>query len=307
MNNPIKIGTRGSPLALQQAYDTRDQLIKAHNLAESDFEIVSIKTSGDKIVDKPLSEFGGKGLFTKEIENALLSGEIDLAVHSAKDMATEIPAGLKISCFLVREDVRDAFISEQAFTLMDLPDGAVVGTSSLRRQAFVQNLRPDLRVVPFRGNVETRLQKLKNGDVDATLLAIAGLKRLGKVSVATSIFEADSLLPAVGQGAICIEIKQDNMRIQELLEPINHEHTAICVLSEREFLKELEGSCRTPIAGLARIAGQKIILKGAVLSADGQQKFEITREGNIDEPKKVGLEVAEEIRNVAGKNFFENW
>ena len=236
MNNPIKIGTRGSPLALQQAYDTRDQLIKAHNLAESDFEIVSIKTSGDKIVDKPLSEFGGKGLFTKEIENALLSGEIDLAVHSAKDMATEIPAGLIISCFLVREDVRDAFISDKAFTLMDLPDGAIVGTSSLRRQAFVQNLRPDLRVVPFRGNVETRLQKLKNGDVDATLLAIAGLKRLGKVSVATSIFEADSLLPAVGQGAICIEIKQDNKRIQELLEPINHEYTAIlCIIRARIF------------------------------------------------------------------------
>ena len=306
-NRSIKIGTRGSPLALKQAYETRDQLIKAHGLSESEFEIVSIKTSGDKLVDKPLSEFGGKGLFTKEIEHALLSETIDLAVHSTKDMATEIPAGLEISCYLKREDVRDAFISHKSFTLMDLPDGSVIGTSSLRRQAFVLNLRPDLKVVPFRGNIETRLQKLKNNEVDATLLAFAGLMRLGMETVATSIFEADSLLPAIGQGAICIEIKQGIEQIQELLAPINHQQTATCLLTEREFLKELEGSCRTPIAGLARIAGQTIIMRGAVLSEDGQQKFEITKEGSVDKPIELGREVANELRSLAGNKFFENW
>ena len=307
LNKPIKIGTRGSPLALKQACFARDQLIKSHHLTESDFEIISIKTSGDKIVDKPLSEFGGKGLFTKEIENALLADEIDMAVHSAKDVATVLPDGLTLMCFLHREDVRDAFISYKALTLMDLSEGAIVGTSSLRRQAFVKNLRPDIQVVTFRGNVQTRLQKLKDGEVDATLLAIAGLNRIGMEDVATSIFEADCFIPAIGQGALCIEVKQENTTVKELLEPINHQKTTDCVTAEREMLKVLEGSCQSPIAGLARIAGNDLVLKGSILSTDGQYKHVSTKSGDRNNPEKVGREVATDLREIAGKNFFENW
>ncbi len=304
---PVKIGTRGSALALAQAHETRDRLMKAHGLAEDDFEIVVMSTAGDRIVDRPLSEVGGKGLFTKEIEEALLAGTIDLAVHSSKDMPTALPEGLGISCFLPREDVRDAFISPKAKTLLDLPDDAVVGSSSLRRQAMIKRLRPDIDVVIFRGNVQTRLRKLEEGVVDATLLAYAGLKRLGLDDVVTSVFETDSFLPAVGQAAICIETKLDHQPVLELLAPIHDKKTADCLAAERAFLSVLDGSCRTPIAGLARIAADQITLRGEILSPDGKQSHEVILEGRRKNATAVGREAGEKLRAAAGPGFLEHW
>ncbi len=219
--SPIRIGTRGSPLALAQAHLVRDRLMAQHGLDEGRFQISVIKTSGDQIQDRPLSEAGGKGLFTKEIEDALQAGNIDLAVHSAKDMATRLPSGLGIGAVLEREDVRDAFISLRYQSLADLPEGARVGTSSLRRQAQVKRLRPDLNVVGFRGNVETRLAKLENGVADATFLAVAGLKRLGKAERISSIVATDKMLPAVAQGAIMLEIRSDDFPCRELVATLN--------------------------------------------------------------------------------------
>jgi hydroxymethylbilane synthase len=220
-SNPLRIGTRGSALALAQAHETRDRLMAAHGLAEDSFEIVVIKTSGDRIQDRPLSEVGGKGLFTKEIEEALLDGRIDLAVHSSKDMPTVLPDGLALTAFLPREDVRDAFLSPKAKTLTDLPHGAVVGSSSLRRQAMIKRLRPDIEVVMYRGNLQTRLRKLAEGAVDATLLAAAGLRRLGLEAEITSLLETDQFLPAVGQGAICIESRADDTATLQMLAAIH--------------------------------------------------------------------------------------
>lgn len=304
---PVKIGTRGSALALAQAHETRDRLMKAHGLAEDDFEIVVMSTAGDRIVDQPLSEVGGKGLFTKEIEEALLAGTIDLAVHSSKDMPTVLPDGLGISCFLPREDVRDAFISPKAKTLLDLPESAVVGSSSLRRQAMIKRLRPDIEVVIFRGNVQTRLRKLDEGVVDATLLAYAGLKRLGLDDVVTSVFETDSFLPAVGQAAICIETRLDHQPVLDLLAPIHDKKTADCLAAERAFLSVLDGSCRTPIAGLARTAGDQITLRGEVLLPNGTQSHEVMMEGTRQNAAVLGREAGEKLRAAAGPGFLEHW
>jgi hydroxymethylbilane synthase len=231
----VRIGTRGSPLALAQAAEVRTRLDKAHGPGRHVTDIRVIKTTGDRIQDRPLSEAGGKGLFTKELEEALLAGEIDLAVHSMKDMPTLLPAGLTIACLLPREDVRDAFISRKASSLAALPAGAVVATSSLRRQAQVLHLRPDLKVVPMRGNVETRLRKLEDGVADATLLACAGLRRLGLADRITSAIATDEMLPAVAQGAIGVEMRSGNMLMAELLAPINDEPTALAVTAERPF------------------------------------------------------------------------
>ena len=261
----IKIGTRGSQLALAQAYETRQRLMDAHGLSEDDFEIVVIKTTGDMIQDRPLSEAGGKGLFTKEIEEALLDGRIDLAVHSSKDMPTCLPEGLELSTFLPREDVRDAFISSKYGSFAEMPAGAIVGTSSLRRQAMVKKLRPDLEVVMYRGNVQRRLQKLEEGVADATLLACAGLRRLGQAEVITSAIETDDFLPAVGQGAIGIETRNGDERILSLLESIHHANTERALACERALLGALDGSCRTPIAGLAEIDGERLRFSGLVL------------------------------------------
>jgi hydroxymethylbilane synthase len=301
----IRIGTRGSKLALAQAYELRSRLIAAHELDEEDFEMVIIKTSGDIIQDRPLSEVGGKGLFTKEIEEALLEGGIDLAVHSMKDMPTRLPDGLAIPCYLPREDVRDAFISLRVGSLAALPKGAVLGTSSLRRQAQVKRLRPDLQVITYRGNVDTRLRKLEEGVADATLLAYAGLKRLGLEERVTALIETDDMLPAVAQGAIGVETREGDERMAGLLAALNDAETTICVAAERAFLAVLDGSCRTPIAGLAELTGASDLrFRGAILTPDGRQCHEVERRGARTEAVAMGEDAARELLGMAGPGFF---
>jgi hydroxymethylbilane synthase len=299
-----RIGTRGSPLALAQAREACRRLAQAHGLPESAFEIVAITTSGDRIQNRPLSEVGGKGLFTKEIEEALLSGTIDLAVHSAKDMPTILPDGFMIAAYPPREDVRDAFISTRHATLEALPQGAIVGTSSLRRQAQVLRRHPHLRVVGLRGNVETRLRKLEAGDADATLLACAGLNRLGLQHRITSPIETDVMLPAVAQGAIALEIRADDDATAALLGAINHQETAICVTAERALLAKLDGSCRTPIAGLAVLSNDRLRLSGEILTPDGTQSHASSREGLPQEAVRMGEDLAAELLGRAGPDFF---
>ncbi len=300
----VKIGTRGSPLALAQADETRARLVRATGRPVGDFEIVVIKTSGDMILDRPLSEVGGKGLFTKEIETALIDGTIDLAVHSSKDMPTVLPDGLFISAFLPREDVRDAFLSTKARTLMDLPAGAVVGTSSLRRRAMVKRLRPDLEVVEFRGNVQTRLKKLAEGVADATLLAYAGLRRLGNDGLATSLLEVADFLPAVGQGAICIESRVGDDATTVMIGLIHHVETAVALTLERAFLRELDGSCRTPIAGLARLDGDTVRFDGLILRPDGSEAHAISVAGPIAEAEILGRDAGRALKDRGGPDFF---
>jgi hydroxymethylbilane synthase len=299
-----RIGTRGSPLALAQANEVRARLAAAHGVAPEAIALCVIRTSGDAIQDRPLAEVGGKGLFTKEIEQALIEGAVDLAVHSAKDMETALPRGLVATACLPREDVRDAFISRKAKTLAALPQGAVVGTASLRRQAMVKRMRPDLKVVSFRGNVETRLAKLDAGAVDATLLAMAGLKRLGRVDAVTSVFEIDEFLPAVGQGAVAIETREDDARTRELLAAINHSETFTAVIAERAFLGELDGSCKTPIAGHASIAGGTLRFRGLIVKPDGAQAFETTRSGRAADAARLGADAGRELKARAGPGFF---
>src|ERR1700730_3724524 len=274
----LRIGTRGSPLALAQARMVRARLAAAQGVDEERIALTIIRTTGDVIQDRTLAQAGGKGLFTKEIEEALHADAIDLAVHSAKDMPTALPDRLMIAAVLPREDARDVFISRVAKTLQDLKAGAVVGTASLRRQAIVKRMRPDLEVVPIRGNVETRLRKLDEGVVDATLLALAGLKRLGLAHAPTCIFAIDSCLPAVGQGIVAIETRADDRATRTLLDAINHAETAIALAAERAFLAVLDGSCRTPIAGHAIIAAGRLRLRGLIAQPDGSAAFECMRE-----------------------------
>ncbi len=301
----IRIGTRGSPLALRQTHEVRDRLCQAHKLDESQIEIEIIKTTGDAIQDKALREFGGKGLFTKEIEEALLSGDINLAVHSMKDMPTRLPDGLEIACLLPREDVRDAFISLKAKELTDLPEGAVVGSSSLRRQAQVKRIRPDLKVVTYRGNVQTRLKKLEEGVVDATLLACAGLKRMGYEARITAPMAPEVMLPAVAQGAIGVEVKTADEEMKILLAKIHDQETAICVAAERAFLEALDGSCRTPIAGLAELTKEGLTFRGMILTPDGTEYYETSRNGPLQEAAKMGADAADELLTRAGPGFIE--
>ena len=305
-NKPLRIGTRGSPLALAQASLVRGRLVSAHDaLADDDAEINVIKTTGDRVLDRPLAELGGKGLFTKEIEEALLAGSIDLAVHSMKDMPTFLPDGLEIPCILEREDPRDVFVSTKAAALWDLAEGSVVGTASLRRQAQILRRRPDLKVVSIRGNVETRLRKTEAGEVDATLLALAGLKRLGLADAATAVIDVEDMLPAVAQGAIGIECRAGDESILEFLEALNHPETQTCVGAERALLAALDGSCRTPIAGLARFDGpDAITLRAMVLTPDGRTVHETTREGAARDALRLGREAGEELRTRAGPDFF---
>jgi hydroxymethylbilane synthase len=302
--NKVRIGTRGSPLALAQAYETRERLAAVTGRGLDDFEIVVIKTSGDRILDRPLSEVGGKGLFTKEIEEGLLDGSLDLAVHSSKDMPTVLPDGLIISAFLPREDVRDAFLSRKAASLADLPSGAVVGTSSLRRRAMVRRLRPDLQVVEFRGNVQSRLRKLEEGVADATLLAYAGLRRLGMAGEATALIEVEDFLPAVGQGAICIESRAGDTATNDMLGLIHHAETAVALTLERAFLRVLDGSCRTPIAGLARVEGDTVHFRGQILRPDGSQAHAISRSGPVGEAEAIGREAGNVLKAIGGPGFF---
>lgn len=303
----LRIGTRGSALALAQAAETRARLMAAHDLPEDAFEIVVISTSGDRIQDRPLSEVGGKGLFTKEIEEALLDGRIDIAVHSSKDMPTRLPDGLELSAFLEREDVRDAFIGRDAGHIAELPPGARIGSSSLRRQALLRRMRPDLDVVTFRGNVQTRLRKLEAGDVGGTLLALAGLRRLALADVATEILPVDAFPPAPGQGAICIESRIGDLRVAAMLAPIGHGDTASALACERSFLATLDGSCRTPIAGHAVIDGGRLSFHGMVLTPDGTESHEIGAEGRVEEAERLGADAGERIRERAGPRFFASW
>ncbi len=299
----LKIGTRGSPLALAQAYETRKRLMDSHSLDEDAIEIKVISTEGDRIQDKALRDFGGKGLFTKEIEEALLDGSIDLAVHSMKDVQTQLIDELRITAHLPREDVRDGFISRDVSHIDELPQGAVVGTSSLRRQAQVKKRRPDLEVVTFRGSVQTRLEKLERGDVAATFLAVAGLKRLGLTNELTTAIETDVMLPAVAQGAIGIECRTGDERVETLVSVLNDKKTEICVTAERAFLRKLDGSCRTPIAALAEIDGDKIHFRGEILAHNGECSFFETREGSIERATDIGIESAESLIEKAGAEF----
>jgi hydroxymethylbilane synthase len=301
-NGTIFIGTRGSPLALWQANHVRDLLIATHGLGPERIALAPITTSGDRI-RAPLRDFGGKGLFTKEIDEALLGGSVALAVHSMKDLPTELPPGIMIGAVLPRADVRDAFISAKGESLALLPPDAVVGSSSLRRQAQVKRLRPDLRVIDLRGNVGTRLAKLARGEADATLLAVAGLERLGLTGHITSILSTDEMLPAVAQGAIGVACRSDDGRTRDLLVALNDDRTAAAVACERAFLGELDGSCRTPIAGLAEIADGAVRFRGLVLTPEGTAWHEIERRSRADDAAEIGAEAGRELLTLAGPNF----
>lgn len=301
---PFKIGTRGSPLALAQAYETRDRLAAAFDLTADAFEIVVIKVMGDMIQDRALREIGGKGLFTREIEEALLAGDIDIAVHSMKDMPVEQPAGLILETYLPREDVRDAFVSFTAKSLTDLPQGAVVGSSSLRRKAQLLARRPDLQVVEFRGNVQTRMKKLNDGVAVATFLAMAGLNRLRMEDVPSNPIEADTMLPAVAQGAIGIEQRADDARATHMLAAIHDTPTGQRLAAERAFLAALDGSCQTPIGGLATLDGDTLHLRGEILREDGSEVLTDSASGPIADGPKMGRAMAEALLDRAGPGFF---
>lgn len=302
---PFRIGTRGSPLALAQAYETRERLCRAFDLTEEAFVIEVITTMGDRIIDRPLKEIGGKGLFTREIEAAMLSGDIDIAVHSMKDMPTLQPEGLMLDTYLPREDVRDTFISLNAPSLAELPEGRVVGTSSLRRQAQLRLRRPDLQVVEFRGNLQTRLKKLGDQVADATFLAMAGLKRLKMDDVPRAAIEPEDILPAVAQGAIGIERRVDDMRAAEMLEAIHHTPTGQRLDAERAFLAALDGSCETPIAGLAELDGGSLRLRGEVLRPDGSEAIGDDVTVLIEDGAKAGRAMAAKLLDTAGAGFFD--
>ena len=313
MQTRLRIGTRGSALALIQTRLFISALAKAHGWSPDEAtartEIVAIKTTGDKIQDRSLADIGGKGLFAKEIEDALLSGTIDCAVHSLKDMPTVLPAGLVIDCHLQREDPRDAFVSQTSATLDDLPHGAIVGTSSVRRRAILLNRRPDLKLVEFRGNVGTRLDKLAAGQAQATVLALAGLKRLGAEAHARHIFSRQEMLPSVAQGTIGIEARETDSRVRELIAPVDHRDTALAVTLERAFLAVLDGSCKTPISGLAeRNAANAFDFLGYVLTPGGRIRHDVSRTANLaslDDARAIGTDAGQELQSRAGRSFFE--
>ena len=291
-------------MALAQANEVADRLAAA-GVEKSRCEIVVIKTSGDQITHKPLAQEGGKGLFTKEIEQALLDGDIDLAVHSGKDMPTEQPEGLELACFLPREDPADGFISAKATSIDGLPAGAIVGTASLRRRALVKRMRPDLTVVPFRGLVATRLAKLREGRVDATLLAAAGVNRLGQGEVLTSRLSPQEFLPAPAQGAIVIEIRSADQPTRDLLRPLDDMHSRQTVLAERAFLRGLDGSCQTPIAAHATLIEGELMLRGQILLPDGSQSYEVNLSGGAESAESVGEEAASLIRLQTDPVFWD--
>lgn len=301
---PLKIGTRGSPLALWQAHETRRCLMEAFGLPEAAFEIVVIKVTGDQIQDKALREIGGKGLFTREIEEALLDGGIDIAVHSMKDMPVLQPEGLVLDCYLERADVRDAFVSPHYGSISELPQGATVGSSSLRRRAQLALRRPDLNLVEFRGNVQTRMRKLADRVADATFLAMAGLTRLGMLEVVRSAIEPEEMLPAVAQGAIGVERRSADDRIAAMLARVHHGETGLRLAAERSFLARLDGSCETPIAGLAVIEGDQLWLRGEILRPDGSASLSGERRGPVGDGAAMGRDLAEELLAKAGPGFF---
>ncbi|WP_138465397.1 hydroxymethylbilane synthase [Poseidonocella sp. HB161398] len=307
--DPLKLGTRGSPLALAQANETCDRLAAAHGLPREAFEVVVIHTTGDNramiAADRPLKEIGNKGLFTREIEEALTRGDIDLAVHSMKDMPTEQPAGLVLDCYLPREDVRDAFVSPVAGSIAELPEGAVVGSSSLRRRAQLANRRPDLQLVEFRGNVQTRMRKLEEGVAQATFLAMAGLNRLGLAELAQGAIDPGDMLPAVAQGAIGIERRSADSRVAGLLEAIHDIPTAQRLAAERAFLAALDGSCETPIAGLALLEGGSLRLRGEILRPDGSEALSDAASAPVEDAAELGRALAAGLLGRAGPGFFD--
>jgi hydroxymethylbilane synthase len=292
-------------MALRQAALVRDRLIAAHPElgAGGAVEVVTIRTTGDRVQDLLLAEIGGKGLFAKEIEEALFAGKIDLAVHSLKDLETWLPGGLEIACVLPRDDPRDALLTNRGATLASLPEGARVGTASLRRQAQLLRHRPDLRVVPVRGNVNTRIRKLQAGEADALVLALCGLERLGEAGLATEILSREIMLPAVGQGALAIECRVGDEATRRLIEPLHDPVSAACVAAERAMLAALDGSCRTPIAGLGEVASDRLTLEGLLLKPDGSAAIRSRKEGNFGDAEALGTELGKELRGRAGPDF----
>lgn len=302
--SPLRIGTRGSPLALAQSYETRERLSIAFGLSLDSFEIVVIKTTGDKVLNRPLKEIGGKGLFTKEIEEALLQESIDIAVHSMKDMPVQQPDGLILDTFLPREDVRDAFVSRIHKSLADIPQGATVGTSSLRRKAQLMSKRPDLKIVEFRGNVQTRLKKLDDGVAECTFLAVAGLNRLKMEDIITAPISTDEMLPAVAQGAIGIERREKDIKVATMLEAIHNSTTGLLLSAERAFLEALDGSCETPIAGLAEFKNENLRFRGEILKTDGSEVYSDEQVVSKEDATLVGIEMAHKLLSQAGNDFF---
>jgi len=303
--NPMRIGTRGSPLAMAQAYETRARLAAAFEIPQAAFEIVVIKVTGDVIQDRPLKDIGGKGLFTREIEEDLLAGKIDIAVHSMKDMPTIQPGGLLLDTYLPREDPRDAFVAPTLSALDQLAEGAVVGTSSLRRRAQLLHQRPDLQVVEFRGNVQTRLKKLADGVAECTFLAVAGLNRLGMQHVPATPIDDTLMLPAVAQGAIGIERRAGDLDTETMLAAIHDTPTGQRLAAERAFLLTLDGSCETPIAGLATLDGDTLHLRGQVLRPDGSEAIAGDRSGPIAQGGQMGVDLAQDLLAQAGPGFFD--
>lgn len=303
---PLRIGTRGSPLARAQTEEVRRRLVAVcPQLAEAGaIEVVVIKTSGDRVLDRPLAEIGGKGLFTREIDSAMIEGAIDIAVHSVKDLPTVLAAGIRLACTLTREDPRDAFLSPRSASLAGLPAGAVVGTASLRRQAQVLYRRPDIKVVPLRGNVQTRLDKLAAGLIDATYLAVAGLKRLNMAGAARALVEPEELLPAVGQGAIGVTCRVGDAASEEPLALLDHRPTSVAISAERAMLAVLDGSCRTPIAGLAEwVGGERLRVRGLLASPDGSRLITAERTGAASDAEAIGRDLGGELRGRAGTGF----
>ena len=303
--NPMRIGTRGSPLAMAQAYETRARLAAAFEIPQAAFEIVVIKVTGDVIQDRPLKDIGGKGLFTREIEEDLLAGKIDIAVHSMKDMPTIQPGGLLLDTYLPREDPRGAFVAPTLSALDQLAEGAVVGTSSLRRRAQLLHQRPDLQVVEFRGNVQTRLKKLADGVAECTFLAVAGLNRLGMQHVPATPIDDTLMLPAVAQGAIGIERRAGDLDTEAMLAAIHDTPTGQRLAAERAFLLTLDGSCETPIAGLATLDGDTLHLRGQVLRPDGSEAIAGDRSGPIAQGGQMGVDLAQDLLAQAGPGFFD--
>ena len=300
----VRIGTRGSPLAVWQAEWVRSRLHALYPQYET--ELVKIKTTGDKILDVPLAQVGGKGLFVKEIETALLEGRVDLAVHSMKDMPAEIPQGLCISAMPERENPLDVLISRNGHPFKDLPKGARLGSSSLRRGAQVRHIRPDLTVHPLRGNLDTRIRKLKTEDLDAIIVAAAGVKRLGLKAYITEYLPEAIMLPAIGQGALAIETRDDDDSTLRLIAPLDHRETRLAVKSERAFLARLEGGCQVPIAGRAKIVGDELELTGLVAEVDGSVLLRETIRGREDQPEKLGVELANRLLKQGGREILEN-
>jgi hydroxymethylbilane synthase len=303
MPSELKIGTRGSQLALFQANWVKDQLLQAH--PDLNVTLIKIKTTGDKIQDAPLAKIGGKGLFVKEIEEALIQKRIDLAVHSIKDVPTEFPEGLHLSVITKREDPRDVFISREGWTLKDLPPGAKIGTSSLRRQAQLLHFRNDLELIPLRGNLDTRLKKLKTMNLDGIVLALAGVRRLGLEERITEIIPVETSLPAIGQGALGIETRMISQEVEDQIRFLNDRDSAIAITAERAFLKKLEGGCQVPIAAYARSVGRTLYVDGLVGAIDGRKLIRDSVEGPIENAEPLGIELAEILLGKGAKDILD--